>query len=519
MDIKSVLKRYDTKSTNTSNLMPSHVNRDANIKLLAKLEARNRANKANHQYHFKSMLDQLKGRSTMAMLDNPRAYAQVQDPNLTNQKAELVRMAKITANEARKNMGTYDEAREQFITNYSPKINQFRMLPEIQGIFQQFSDPSYSEKGYDKNYLGQGASDKYLESIIAGRQSEQLKKSLEDLNATQATTTGAVQGLLNPIQQTNARLNAMFIPLNQTNASLRDLQRDLLSKLDEGQAGILGLGKTITDIEERRLMLKDAGERTVEEIQEQEANNKKIKEEAKARFEASKASVDPLTEQEAYQEVANEKLEEFKKTKNDLEQMSYVEFTDLMTRVPTWTRNTFKAPTQLGFIKTQYNNMNKAGSVLNKRYMKMSKKLKGAYTEEEGREVERENNELKKNLILDEAKISMKKSVSTGFKSFLDVISPPQKDSASGTVGGAGAGPVQTPKPSGGILSGLFNSAKKNLFGQTVAEQQAPLTMEATAQPDSVLDFTGDIDTLGLEPLNTPQSGGKRRSQRKKGKR
>jgi hypothetical protein len=283
------------------------------------------------------------------------------------------------------------------------------------------------------------------------------------------------------------------------------LQRDLLSKLDEGQAGILGLGKTITDIEERRLMLKDAGERTAEEIQEQEANNKKIKEEAKARFEASKATVDPLTEQEAYQEVVNEKLEEFKKTKNDLEQMSYTEFADMMTRVPDWDRSTLKAPTQLEFIKTQYNNMNKKGSVLQKKYLKTSKKLQGPHTDEEAREVQRENNELKKKIILDVAKERMKKSTSTSFKSFLDVVSPPQKNSASGTVGGAGAGTVQTPKPSGGFVSGIINSVKKNLFGPTVAEQQAPSTIQATAQPDSVLDF-GDGDTgRGNTVLFSPQ--------------
>ena len=215
MDIKSVLKRYDTKSTNTSNLMPSYVNRDANVKLLAKLEARNRANKTNHQYHYKSMLDQLKGRSTIAMLENPRAYAQTQDQSVANQRAELVRMAKITANEARLSMATYDQTREQFITNYSPKINQFRMLPEIQGIFQQFSDPNYSEKGYDKNYLGQGSSDKYLESILAGRQSDQIKKALEDLNAGQATTTGAVQALMAPLSETNRSLGRLNMTKDQ----------------------------------------------------------------------------------------------------------------------------------------------------------------------------------------------------------------------------------------------------------------------------------------------------------------
>jgi hypothetical protein len=275
MDIKSILKRYDTKSTNTSNLMPSHVNRDANIKLLAKLEARNQANKANHQYHFKSMLDQLKGRSTMAMLDNPKAYAQVHDPNLTNQKAELVRMAKITANEARKNMGRYDEAREEFITNYSPKINQFRMLPEIQGIFQQFSDPNYSEKGYDKNYLAQSASDKYLESIIAGRQSEQLKKSLEDLNATQATTTGAVQALLGPLGRLNTTMSDQKM-IEDEKAEDR-LSKEELKRLQQEKIAKAVQARIDANNEREEGKIDDAG---ILELQAQEEARIKAEEEA-----------------------------------------------------------------------------------------------------------------------------------------------------------------------------------------------------------------------------------------------
>jgi hypothetical protein len=199
MDLKSVLKRYDTKSKNTSDLTPHYVNREANLKVLAKLEARNNERKAKSKYHYTSMLDQLKTRSTSAMLENPKPYAQQLDQSSANQKMELIRMAKITANEARSDMALYDQTREEFITNYSPKINEFRMLPQIQGIFQQFSDPNYSEKGYDKNYLAQGASDKYLESIIAGRQSNILSQQLEELQRRQSTTTGAVQNLLRPL--------------------------------------------------------------------------------------------------------------------------------------------------------------------------------------------------------------------------------------------------------------------------------------------------------------------------------
>ena len=139
MDLKNILNRYDTKSKNTSDVIPHFVSREANKKLIEKLEARNKVNISKGNYHFVNMLDKLKGRpSISSMLDNPRAHAQSQDMSTTNQKAELIRMAKITAIEARANMGTYEQTREQFITNYSPKINEYRMLPEIQGIFQQF---------------------------------------------------------------------------------------------------------------------------------------------------------------------------------------------------------------------------------------------------------------------------------------------------------------------------------------------------------------------------------------------
>ena len=532
MDLKSVLKRYDTKSKNTSDLTPHYVSREANKKLIEKLEARNRANVSKGNYHFVNMLDKLKGRpSISSMLDNPKAHAQNQDISTTNQKAELVRMAKITANEARGNMGTYEQTREQFITNYSPKINEFRMLPEIQGIFQQFSDPNYSEKGYDKNYLGQGASDKYLESILAGRQSALLTDQLAHLRANQSTTTGAVRNLLNPLNETNQRLNAMFVPLNRTNEQLGDLQRDLLLALEQTNTGIEGLGQTITDAEARRLLLKDAGERTAEEIQEQEANNKKIKEDAKARFEASKTSEQPLKEHEAFEEVVNAQLETFKQQKEELAEMSYAQFVEKMTTVENWKRSTLQAPTQLEFIKTVYNNMNKPDSVLHKKYLKLSKKAPhGPIDAEQLHEIERENNQLKKDLILEQAKTNMQKSVSTGFKSYYDILSPQQRNSASGTSGGAGAGVVQTPKPSGGIVSGLMNSVKKNLFGLTVAEQQTPSIIQATARPGNVLDFTGDIAEYGLDdhgglvagvlgtPLSASQSGGKRRSNRNKGK-
>ena len=82
------------------------------------------------------------------------------------------------------------------------------MGPEIQGIFSNFSNPSYQEKGFNNNYLGQGSSDKYLESIMSKRQSDILSGQLRDLNATQATTAGAVASLLEPLNNTHTAITS-----------------------------------------------------------------------------------------------------------------------------------------------------------------------------------------------------------------------------------------------------------------------------------------------------------------------
>ena len=317
MDLKSVLKRYDTKSKNTSDLTPHYVSREANLKVLAKLEARNNERKAKSKYHYTSMLDQLKTRSTSAMLENPKPYAQQLDQSSANQKMELIRMAKITANEARSDMATYDQTREQFITNYSPKINEFRMLPQIQGIFQQFSDPNYSEKGYDKNYLGQGASDKYLESILRQRQSDLLTTQMEDLQRRQDTTTGAVQDLLHPISMTNTAIDELLVPTKSINRSVRDLQRDLLDAIGSTNSEVIDLKKLLKDrheFKDRQLQLKDI-ELTDEDRRQSELRRQELIEQARRVVEESKSSgAEPVEMEDALKTLSNQADEVFRRT-------------------------------------------------------------------------------------------------------------------------------------------------------------------------------------------------------------
>lgn len=155
---------------------------------------------------------------------------------------ELIRMAKITANLNRGlNNDEYNQIREQFLTDYGAKINELRVGPEIQGIFSNFSNPSYQEKGFNNNYLGQGSSDKYLESIMSKRQSDILSGHLEELQRRQDTTTGAVTSLLEPMTATNIAIDALLDPTQRIDRSVRDLQHDLLGAIGSTSSEVINL--------------------------------------------------------------------------------------------------------------------------------------------------------------------------------------------------------------------------------------------------------------------------------------
>lgn len=193
-----LLKQLDTKSVNLSDLTPHYVNRDANIKLLKKLDERNKARQQRTSYKYNDVLAHLKARTTR-QLDNPKAYAVDGNSNPENQKMELIRMAKITAKKAMEGGSTMSEylgKKEKFMTTYSKKINEFRMIPMIDDIFEKFKDINYKEKGYDTDYLGQGVSNDYLKSLQSKEESKKLIQKLEELDTRRSTDIGKVHHLL-----------------------------------------------------------------------------------------------------------------------------------------------------------------------------------------------------------------------------------------------------------------------------------------------------------------------------------
>ena len=233
--MKNILARYDTASRNLSNLTPSFVNRDANQKLLNKLEERNREKLNKNPYNYKSIAEGMKSRTISNILANPEAYAVKLDGNSNpeNQKMELIRMAKITATRARQMkpfvITEYEKAKNNFMDSYSKKIIEFRMMPTIQNIFEQFKDPNYNEKGYDQNYLGQGVSDQYLNSLNAAAQSQELKKSLANLEATSQTEMSKIATQL----QKN---NELQLVLQSDTQQLKDISDEIRQKDLEDEA-------------------------------------------------------------------------------------------------------------------------------------------------------------------------------------------------------------------------------------------------------------------------------------------
>ena len=252
--MKNILTRYDTASRNLSDLTPSFVNRDANIKLLNKLEERNRQKLSKNPYNYKSIVDGMKSRNISNILANPEAYAVKSDGNSNpeNQKIELIRMAKITAARARQVnpfvISEYEKAKDRFVDAYSKKIIEFRMMPTIQNIFEQFKDPNYTEKGYDQNYLGQGVSDQYLNSLTAAQQSKELKKSLANLEATSQTEMSKISTQL----QKN---NELQLVLQSDTQQLKDITDEIRQKELEDEA----IKKAKKDIKEQEEGKRDEG--------------------------------------------------------------------------------------------------------------------------------------------------------------------------------------------------------------------------------------------------------------------
>ena len=99
--MNKLLESLTTVSKNSVDLTPHSIDRSRNIKLLEALEARNKVRVSKNTYKFTNMLDKLKKRDIIQQLENPKAYATNAPERETAERAELLRMAKITASESR----------------------------------------------------------------------------------------------------------------------------------------------------------------------------------------------------------------------------------------------------------------------------------------------------------------------------------------------------------------------------------------------------------------------------------
>ena len=224
--MQSILEKLTTVSKNTVDLTPHSIDRSRNVKLLEALEARNRVRVSKNTYKFTNILDKLKKRDIIQQLENPKAYSSNAPERETAERAELLRMAKITASESRDpvtNVPTaeYVKNKENFETTYMSKIARFGLLPDIEAIFEMFKDPNYKEKGFDKDYLAQGTSDSYLNSLRNKSQSEALMKKLEDIDVLRSTDMGNLATTLQTANRAQLAIGADTIEQLQL---LRDEQ-------------------------------------------------------------------------------------------------------------------------------------------------------------------------------------------------------------------------------------------------------------------------------------------------------
>ncbi len=153
MNLEQLRKRLSTVSVNTVDLTPSYIDRSRTEKHLKELARRNEVKRKAHKYNYKDISKDIERRMPERKFTNPEALAVKLDGNSNpeNQKMELIRMAKITAlhnkdKTTNQPLASYDDARQNFTNQYSKKIIELRLMPVIEGIFDQFKDPSYKKK-------------------------------------------------------------------------------------------------------------------------------------------------------------------------------------------------------------------------------------------------------------------------------------------------------------------------------------------------------------------------------------
>lgn len=251
------MDNYDTKTKNLSDLTPHFKSREANLKLLKKLEERNlKKQTINKAYRFDKRIDKLKGRVVDAVLNNPQVYAVNQPLNIQSQKDELIRMAKILASNAREKLpeSQYNQAKDKFITQYSKKIHEFQLVPQIESIFENFKNQDYNAKGYDNDYLAPGVSSAYLSSLQSKRQSKALKAAIEHSNVKQ---TEALTNIASILHNKGALTHAMLSAAAPTEAI-----EDIPTSPKHGSGTVEPATPTITFLEDELKSLYDMTPKT-----------------------------------------------------------------------------------------------------------------------------------------------------------------------------------------------------------------------------------------------------------------
>ena len=151
---------------------------------LKKLQERaNKINKNNNRYKFRPVALGEKDAYNFGasqIISNPSLYAQPR--NNDNEKIdELLRIAKITAFKSREQLDDveYEEAIKQFLFEFAPSISKYNLYSKIHSIFNIFSDKNYTERNFDKDYLGKTDANEYIKSMEKNIMNTKIKQTLD----------------------------------------------------------------------------------------------------------------------------------------------------------------------------------------------------------------------------------------------------------------------------------------------------------------------------------------------------
>ncbi len=199
---------------------------------------------------------------------NPEAF---KTPAQTDrqQVGELIRMSKMHAKTARLNRDDagYAAERDKFFRDFSNQISKYNLYTKMYEIWNLFSDKSYSEPAFDKDYLGTSASTDYLKSLKDRLEAESTGKKvvLDAMGAAGVST-------LDKYEETDAPLN-----IEDADNKIKALREELAAYEDASSK----IEETMVALENEYAALKD------------EAKGKGVLTEAlQTKFDAIKAEID-----------------------------------------------------------------------------------------------------------------------------------------------------------------------------------------------------------------------------------